>query len=80
VKFLEFSSNFEKSLKFWWGKGGRLSGLGVWPANPSMQGCLILLFLLKALPLKQTSSSFFNHFKLEQREIAIFFFFFGCAN
>jgi hypothetical protein len=32
VKFLEFSGNFEKSIKF---KSGWLSGVGVWPVNPS---------------------------------------------
>jgi hypothetical protein len=29
MKFLDFSKDFEKSLKFWWGWRGRLSGVGV---------------------------------------------------
>ena len=32
-KFSDFAGNFRNSMKFWWGKGERLSGLGVWPAG-----------------------------------------------
>jgi len=34
MKVSEFSGEFEKLLKFWWGKAGRLSGLGRLTSEP----------------------------------------------
>jgi hypothetical protein len=36
TKFLEFSSKFKKSIKFWWGEAGGLSGLGGWPVPKAL--------------------------------------------
>jgi len=60
--FLEFSKDFEKSRKFWWGRRGREGGLGGWWVIPYMS--LNRHVLVVKVILKQVRSTFQTWFEL----------------